>query len=99
MPNKQHCRICRRQRLFQFGLCTSCGHPASASYEPKPKDSANQLRCPSCGSSRKTEQEKGRYRCLECSGIYERPDLGYVDDRPVENAIRNEAREQRARKR
>lgn len=85
-----YCHPCRCRRRFWNGLCSSCGHPQKASYEPVRRESAGMI-CPACHSSRKTETEPGRYRCLECSSVYERPDTGYVDDRPEQNAIKNEA--------
>lgn len=95
-----YCHTCRKQRAYHrffvghevCSICTSCGAEQKASYEPVNRGDAGML-CPGCHSSRKVQIEPGRWRCLECSSHFERPDTGYCDHRPVKNAQKNEARQ------
>lgn len=90
-----NCRFCKGSRNVYHGLCDGCGHPA-ANVEVKPATNkpAKVYRipvCPACHSTNRTELESHRWMCNKCGGIFEREDMGYVDDRPDINAQKREA--------
>lgn len=91
-----YCHTCRKQRRYWRGLCTSCGSDCKASYEPVQRQSAGMI-CPGCHSSRKVEVSRGRWRCLTCSSLFERPDFGpyVVHQQPDKSAEQNERHRRR----
>lgn len=91
------CRYCRGERPHNGKVCLGCGAPiANATVRAKPVK-APRYTCPRCGSGKYVHAD-GRLSCKECWTVYEPPDFGYVDTRPVENAIKQEERHGRARR-
>jgi hypothetical protein len=87
-----NCRRTRKVCNVYFGLCDGCGHPA-ANCEVKPKKLAafRVSICPACHSNCHREIEPGRYSCQKCNAIFEPIEQTFIDDRPLENAMRKEA--------
>lgn len=88
------CRFCNGQRRVNSKKqCEGCGMPVANAMLPESnRTKVKKPMCPRCRSSHSTEREKGRYNCETCGGVFEAADMGYVDDRPEQNAIKKEHR-------
>ena len=85
------CRICRKVRRVFHGLCDGCGHPV-ANIEAKPRKPAFRIPvCPVCHCTNRQELEPGRFCCVKCLAVFEPVEQFYVDDRPLQNAMKQEA--------
>jgi len=97
MPEKQHCKICGGMRgAFCHNkqiLCEGCATPVASCHisDDLLRKINRKPRCPNCRSTFSEEIEKDRYCCKTCDTTFEAPDMGYVDDRPENNAMKNEA--------
>lgn len=85
-----NCRMCNGYRETNGTHCLGCGTPVAMATKRPNKSSGDQLKCPSCKRASRREIEPGRYECKHCLSQYEASDVGYVDDRPVQNAMKRE---------
>ena len=96
--SKNFCRICQGQRGFVImdgkPRCEGCGTPIANCHmrTEQRKGTESPLKCPQCRSANADLLEAGRWLCATCGTVYEHADVGFVDDRPVENAIKKELR-------
>ena len=90
------CNICQGRRESAGGVCLGCGTPVANARMPG-KVSASKPRCPNCKRSQSRELERGRFLCGHCRAVFEREDVGYLDDRPAINAEKRERQSQRRR--
>lgn len=72
--------------------CSGCGMPVANAFVPESTlaKQRSKPKCPSCRSNNATVLEADRWMCATCGSIYETPDMGYVDDRPEQNAMKKE---------
>ena len=90
-PNLLQCRICNGPRPTNGKVCLGCGTPvANATPSIRPRVQTPRV-CPKCGSRRYIPCEDQRFECVECSSHFEDADFGFLDTRPVENAMKRES--------
>ena len=64
-------------------------------YEPK----RQAAKCPACGCGTSKDIGDGARECLQCHAQFEPVEVSFVDSRAIENAIKREEFELRARAR
>lgn len=85
------CRFCGGQRPDNGKVCLGCGAPVANAKRVVRPLKERRRKCPRCGSNKYVHAD-GRLSCKECWCVYEDADFGFVDDRPLENAIKKERR-------
>lgn len=98
MSQEHYCKFTRSIQPNNGSICLGCGSDLTRCKQDKPKRKTSE--CPGCthhGPHKEIEAE--RYRCLKCGAIFEKPDFGYVDERPDVNAEKLERIERDKRKR
>lgn len=100
MTEKRHCKICGGRRdSFSDGRvtrCVGCGTPVGNCHlaEDLFKRINRKLCCPNCRSPYGDPIDEERFCCKTCDTVYEAPDFNFVDSRPEENAMKQEAYQQ-----
>lgn len=96
---KIHCRYCRKEQPLAVGRCRGCGMTEDeAAVSPHRVNPKRRRQCPACRGIRISPMEEERYWCLSCGMVFEDCEVGFLDDRPVENAVKRE-RESNGRRR
>ena len=98
MSETHRCKICRGDRPNNGLVCLGCGTALIKCKESKLKTFKPE--CPGCTHTGPHQTlEHGRFRCLKCTAVFERGDVGYLDDRPDVNVEKLERLEADRRKR
>ena len=82
------CRVCKAQRV-ESGRCQSCGTGVTPYYQPKDKPGVSPA-CPNCRGRHTRATAHGSRLCRDCGVEFEPVEVGYLDSRPLENAIKRE---------
>lgn len=86
------CRYCRGERPTDGRRCLGCGAPVANARVNSRTRKVTPRKCPRCRSGSYSTLEEGRFECRSCRTVYEDDDVGYLDTRPIENAIKREGR-------
>lgn len=83
------CHFCQGEReLMSDGkTCSGCGSPAANAVRKK-RIRIDAPHCPRCGSTKNIVVENNERWCRNCRTQYGGEDFSFVDDRPVENAMK-----------
>lgn len=85
------CKFCNGVRQVNSAQqCEGCGMPAKNAIVPNSSVKKAIHKCPQCRSHRCTEIEADRFMCATCGGVFEAVEQGFVDDRPLQNAMKKE---------
>ena len=85
-----NCRICQAVSPTDGTMCLGCGTPLRNAINRNKQHRVRPHLCPECHSNNYRVLEPDRFCCTKCNSVFEPDDMGYLDDRPLMNAIKRE---------